>query len=368
MTEHKTLERQEAVRPFIAAYLFDRNQVRVSDRDLAMLDRINYAFGLVVDGRVSGDHWTSADQLAELKRKKPELLTILSLGGWGAGGFSDACLTPEGRERFCQSAVELMLRWDFDGIDLDWEYPTIDAAGIDARPEDKFTFSEMMRLLRAKLNALSLVTGRYYRLSMAIGCGHARYATIMEMDVLGELLDEVNLMSYDMRNGNREMTGHHTNLYSNDEDESDASVDAAVRLIHEAGVPMEKLVVGAAFYGRGWTGVRAVEGDEGPKGHGLHVPSSKFEVRGGNYEDLAREKIDRGGFTRHWDEVAKAPWLFDGSTFISYDDPESLAAKAGYVLEHGLGGLMYWEYAGDTTGVLLGALRQALDADTTVES
>ena len=243
------LERQEAVCPFVAAYVFDRNGVRVSDRDLAMLDRVNYAFGLVVDGRISGDHWTSADQLAELKRKKPELLTILSLGGWGAGGFSDACATAAGRERFAQSAVELMLKYDFDGIDLDWEYPTIDSADIDALPEDKFNFTKMMRLLRSKFAALSLVTGRYYRLSMAIGCGHPRYAKIMEMEELGTFLDEINLMSYDMRHGTRYLTGHHANLYPNPADESDASGHTAVELIHGCGVPLEKIVLGAAFTG-----------------------------------------------------------------------------------------------------------------------
>ncbi|MDI9498156.1 MAG: glycoside hydrolase family 18 protein [Bacillota bacterium] len=355
------LERQEAVCPFVAAYVFDRNGVRVSDRDLAMLDRVNYAFGLVVDGRISGDHWTSADQLAELKRKKPELLTILSLGGWGAGGFSDACATAAGRERFAQSAVELMLKYDFDGIDLDWEYPTIDSADIDALPEDKFNFTKMMRLLRSKFAALSLVTGRYYRLSMAIGCGHPRYAKIMEMEELGTFLDEINLMSYDMRHGTRYLTGHHANLYPNPADESDASGHTAVELIHGCGVPLEKIVLGAAFYGRCWTGVQATADGDGV--NGLHAPSSKFEVRGGDYEVLVREKIGLNGFSRYWDDIAKAPWLFDGSTFISYEDPESLRAKGAYVRERGLGGLMYWEYAGDTTGELLTALREGIDGE-----
>jgi len=351
-------------KPFIAAYLFDgsaeknnpREASAIQPEDAKILDRINWAFGLCVDGKVSGAHWTNVGQLKMLKETYPHLKTILSIGGWGAGGYSDAVLSPQGRERFAQSAIELMLEHDFDGVDLDWEYPTIDAAGIDARPEDKWNFTRMMQLIRAKMNALSVLTQRYYHLSMAVGCGSERYAHIMELSELASFLDEINLLSYDMRQGSSEMTGHHTNLFNNPSDPRPGSAKYAIDLFIEHGVPIEKLVMGAAFYGRGWTGV-----EPGESGTGLHAPSQRRDYRmSGGYttlSDLAWQK--ENNFTRHWDDQAKAPYLYNGDVFISYDDTESVACKIKYCIERGMKGLMYWEYSGDKTGALLRAMDQA---------
>lgn len=339
-------------KPFIAAYLFDRSGATVSAEDAKILDRINYAFGIVKDGRVSGEHWQNIGQLKPLKEANPHLKTILSLGGWGAGGFSDACLTPQGRELFAQTAIELMLEHDFDGVDLDWEYPTIGDADIDARPEDKFTFTKMMWLLRAKMDALSVLTKRRYHLSMAVGCGTDRYAKIMELAELATFLDEINLMSYDMRQGRRVITGHHTNLLPPQGDPFPSSAKFAADLFIGCGVPAEKLVLGGAFYGRGWTGVEN-------ENNGLHVTSAGKEFRPGNYSKLVEEYIDKNGYTRYWDDNAQAPWLFNGERFISYDDPQSLAAKMRYAVDNNMKGIMYWEYSGDPSGELLRAMDQA---------
>jgi chitinase len=190
---------------------------------------------------------------------------------------------------------------------------------------------------------------------MAVGCGTERYAHIMELAELGTFLDEINLMSYDMRNGGSEMTGHHTNLFSNPNDKSPASAKFAIDLFVEHGVPIEKLVIGAAFYGRGWTGV------QGGETNGLNAPSARkaYHARGG-FAMLNDPKWQQeNGFTRYWDDDAKAPYLFNGDVFISYDDTESVACKIKYCIERGMKGLMYWEYGGDSTGALLKSMEAA---------
>jgi chitinase len=341
-------------RPFIAAYLY--GETKITPEDAKILDRINWAFGLCVDGKCSGAHWKGIEQLSELKQAHPHLMTILSVGGWGAGGYSNACLTPQGREKFAQSCIELMLEHDFDGVYLDWEYPCCDDAGIDARPEDKFNFTKMMWLLRSKMDALTLLTKKKYYLSMAVGCGSERYAHIMELAELATFLDEINLMSYDMRQGTSEITGHHTNLFSNPADERPGSAQYAVDLFVKHGVPIEKLVIGSAFYGRGWTGVEA-----GECGTGLHQKSAAkaFHAKGG-YTKIADPAWQKeNNFTRHWDDIAKAPYLYNGDIFISYDDTESVAHKINYVKERGMKGFMYWEYGGDATGALLASISAA---------
>ena len=67
------------------------------------------------------------------------------------------------------------------------------------------------------------------------------------------------------------------------------------------------------------------------------------------------------GYERHWDSGAQVPWLWNPTTrtFITYDDPESLAAKAAYVKKQKLGGIMIWELSGDN-GTLLPAISKAL--------
>jgi chitinase len=73
------------------------------------------------------------------------------------------------------------------------------------------------------------------------------------------------------------------------------------------------------------------------------------------------------GYVRYWDPVASAPYLYNSEKhiFVSYEDTESLAAKGRYVLAHKLGGIMFWDYSGDSAGALLGAINQSLrDAAT----
>ena len=72
--------------------------------------------------------------------------------------------------------------------------------------------------------------------------------------------------------------------------------------------------------------------------------------------------IDKNGYTRYWDDEAKAPYLFNGSTFLSYDDPESLKAKCEYVNREGYAGIFYWEHVCDATRTLLDTLYQNLNA------
>lgn len=69
--------------------------------------------------------------------------------------------------------------------------------------------------------------------------------------------------------------------------------------------------------------------------------------------NLQKNIIDKNGYVSYWDDEAKAPFLFNGSTFISYDDERSLACKCRYVKEEGIGGIFYWCHSGDTSGVLL---------------
>ena len=75
----------------------------------------------------------------------------------------------------------------------------------------------------------------------------------------------------------------------------------------------------------------------------------------------SKERLTSGGFTRYEDPAAGAAWLFDGTTFWTFDDPPIMAGKAAYVREQKLGGVMFWELSGDTPdGELVDAISSGL--------
>jgi len=319
--------------------------------DPSKLTHINYAFTHIKDNKIVPIEGQNDDAnyayLHSLKAQNPNLKILNSVGGWGADGFSDAALTAASRNVFADSIIAYVKKYDLDGIDLDWEYPTQDAGGIvTGRPEDKENFTLVLKLIREKLNALGLEKGKYYELTIAAGAGWG-YLDGVEIGKITPLLDNINVMTYDFAGGWVPTTAHHTHLYG-----TNISADLSVDVLLKNGVPAHKIVIGGAFYSHKWTDVTG----DGP----IVGRSAKGSEDTPSYSATIATYNEETGYTRYWDEDAKAPYLFDGSTFLSYDDPESLAAKAKYVLDRGLAGAMFWEYSQDTTGALLGALADGL--------
>ena len=336
----------------LAGYAMDRNLPGVTAEDARRLTHLNVAFGLVRDHRIQTDHLKHLDVFPSLRQANPALQIVLSIGGWGAGGFSEAAATAQTRQVFVSTAVEAMLAGGFDGLDIDWEYPCIAVAGIGASPADKTTFTLMCRELRVALDHQGEEDGRHYILSIAAGADQY-FVDATEMDQVQECLDYVQLMTYDMRGGFQTLTGHHTSLYTGTGDLFRISTAASVRLYEQVGVPREKIVIGAAFYARKWANVP----DEN---HGLYQMAPSSGGHGAHYTQLVQDYIDKNGFVRYWDDEAKAPYLFNGSDFYSYDDPESLRHKARFLKDEGLLGIMYWEHGADETRTLLQTLYESL--------
>jgi chitinase len=336
----------------VAGYVSDHALPRVTREDALKLTHLNVAFGKVQDDRIETGHLKHLDVLHQLKKWNPELTLLLSVGGWSAGGFSEAASTPEGRKRMAVSAVRVLEEHPFDGIDLDWEYPCYGQGGIQSSPGDRTHFTMLLREMREALELKGAGNGRHYLLTIAAGADQY-YLDGTEMDRIHPYLDLIQLMTYDMRGGFQTLTGHHTNLYTPTGDLFRISTDASVRMFLEAGVPGDKILIGAAFYSRMWEGVPG-------RNNGLHQMTAGPGGYGPDFTKLASDYISRNGFTRFWDEEAKAPYLYDGSRFISYDDEESLRHKCGYVRGSGLAGIMFWEYSCDGTGRLLEALHRGL--------
>lgn len=348
----------------MVAYIAGDRRLELEDIDAGRLTHINYAFVEYAEGEVRS--YLSRDEhnlevLRKLREKYPHLKLLVSIGGWNKSRyFSDAALTEASRTHFAWKAVEFMKKHGLDGLDIDWEYPGMPAGGNIYRKEDKENFTLLLEKTRYYLDQLTEMEGRYdnpYLLTIAGGAG-PYYFDKVEVEKIHTSIDFINLMAYNFVAEGNKFTGHHANLYPSTIGKG-SRFDAAkvVENYANACVPLHKLVLGVAFYGRGWQSVS-------PGNTGLYQ-ASEGHMGSFAFHTLSQEYMNQRGFTRHWDTLAKAPYLWNDQTriFITYEDSLSLAYKSRYIKEKQLGGVMFWEYYKDTTGVLLQTLNTHLHTE-----
>jgi chitinase len=340
----------------VAAYVFPKDAlIQPGDIAARKLTRINYAFASLQNGRIANGFANDDRNLAALvalKRQKPSLTVLISAGGWGRScGFSDVALTRQSRAVFIASVDDYVSRHELDGLDIDWEYPGIPGASKNFRPEDRQNYTLLLMELRQSFNKLEKRLHRRLYLTVAAGA-FSNFLAHTEMNKVARIVDTVNLMAYDYYDSDDTITGHHAPLFTNPADPRRISADRSVQEFEQAGVPAYKIVLGVPFYSHTWSQVPAA-------GHGLFQPGTPLAD---GQPDATPETLLKRGFIRFWDPIASAPYLYNPETkvFVSYDDPQSLAAKCRYVLHHKLRGVMFWDYELDSTGALLDAVDAGL--------
>ena len=313
------------------------------------LTHVIYAFaGISATGECvsesPADDQINFPALIQLKRQHPELMTLISIGGASsAARYSSATSSPTGITTLAQSAVNYMKDNGFDGIDIDWEFPT-------AAQKDIYT--ALLVELRKQLDAQGSADGRSYLLTIAAPAGPSNYENI-DLAQIHPQLDWINLETYDFTVVSSKSTNFVAPLFPAKDDPAPPThnVDAAVKAYLAAGVPADKVVVGVRFIGNGWRGVPNVNNGLYQKNAGPakgtwdkagSAPSGNFF-----YQDIEENYL--GSYSEFWEPDAKAPWLYNAATgiMISYEDPRSVGDKADYVVENNLGGAMIWELAAD---------------------
>ncbi len=328
-------------------YIMDSHNMQLRDEDAHALDQLNYSFALIKDGKADGSHWMGLKKVQAFLKKHPHVDGVVSIGGWGADGFSDACLTEEGRKTLADSLLQMIDDCGFVGIDVDWEYPGVSGTGIVSREEDVENWYALLTLLREGLDAREALHGREYILSVALGAGE-NHMKVLDPARLAPLLDQAVVMAYDLCGFNR-MTGHHAGLYPNEN--RSMSGAKAVRTLMDGGFPAEKILLGIPAYGRVW---RQVSGG----GDGLDQRANTSGNKTISFDEILR--LEKDGYTRYYDEKARAAWWFDGSTFVSGEDDQSIAYKGSWIVENGLQGAAVWQYTQDQSGAMLAMLDAAL--------
>ena len=339
-------------KPVIIGYVGGfRGLIATDSIDVWRLSHINYAFVDIKDNRAwlhnEATDTVNLRKLSELKKKNPGLKILISIGGWSwSKNFSDATLTDTSTRNFALSAVDIVSKFNLDGIDIDWEYPGMIGDGNMYRPEDKQHYTALFKELRERLNDLSRTTQVKYYVTTAVG-GSQSYIDHTEMDKVQQYADYINVMSYDYAGGWDTISSHHTNLYVSSADSNQYSAHRSIQAFIAAGVPVAKIVIGMAFYGKGWQ-------MGSTDNNGLYRRAIK-SARGGGFTYLKDSLVNKNGYKEYWDATAKAPYLFNAEKkiFISYDNERSVKEKCKYVKQHHLGGAMFWEYNSDKKEYLL---------------
>ncbi|SHK70549.1 chitinase [Actinacidiphila paucisporea] len=320
------------------------------------------------------------NQLRELKAKNPKLKVLISIGGWGwSTHFSDAARTPASRAALVSSCLDIFIKGNlplldgkggpgsaaglFDGIDIDWEWPG-SSGDTDTvyRPEDKQDFTALAAEFRRQLDDYGRhTTHRHYDLSAFLPAAPAKIDAGFEVKKIFKYLDFGTVQGYDFHGPYESGTNQQSALRAprNSPVPNDFSDTQAVGDWLHRGAPACRLVLGVPFYGQGWTGVP----DGGTAG--LFQPSTgpaPATWQAGNEDYHALKALAASGtYTVHRDTRNGFAWLYDGTNFWTYDDPQVLAAKTAYIRDAHLGGAMVWSLDGDTAdGELISALHRGL--------
>ncbi|CAG2218681.1 E3.2.1.14 [Mytilus edulis] len=279
----------------------------------------------------------------DLKTQNPNLKTLIAVGGWTLGSkpFSKMVATDANRREFVKTSIAFLRKHDFDGLDIDWEYPTRRSGSTAA---DRNNYIELLKTLKQEFDTETKTTGKpRLILSAAVPAGKSNMGgyNIPEM---AKYLDMVNLMTYDLHGSWETKTGHQSGLFKHNGETGDAAtmnLDWAANYWVNGGMPASMINVGLAMYGRGFT-------LQNPGNHDLdstsRSPSNAGPFTGEKgfmaYYEIC-ELLKTGG-TRHYLADQMVPYVVKGSQWIGYEDVDSIKIKVQYIKQHGFGGTMVW--------------------------
>ncbi|MGQ1947040.1 glycosyl hydrolase family 18 protein [Geofilum sp. OHC36d9] len=281
---------------------------------------------------------------------------MASIGGWSmCKHFPEMAADPVKRARFITDCKKL-IAIGFDGIDLDWEYPGFGGMNFSGSEADFANFTTLVQEIRDAIGSESLITA-------AMSAAPAKLEGF-EWDKLIKTMDYFNMMTYDFNGGWSNIAGHNSPVYSYDgAEEPSFNWQSTLDKLNDLGVPSTMINMGCPFYGRGVVctndasvnvptqKVSVTVQPDGPISTCADYTNWPLDIYDGtpNYFYIA-QKTGLGtinGWTRHWDDQAKVPYLTNGKYFLSYDDEESIGIKAQFINDNNLAGSIIWTGYGD---------------------
>ncbi|XP_067913693.1 acidic mammalian chitinase-like [Heterodontus francisci] len=310
-------------RPGIGRYM--PNQI-----DPFMCSHLIYAFASMNDKHeLTTFEWNDEvlyQSFNGLKKRNPDLKTLLALGGWkfGSKHYNKMVSTETNRAKFINSVISFLTEYEFDGFDLDWEYP-----GSDGNPpESKQLFSYLVEEMESAFTKEAKKTGKArLLLTAAVAAGKENIDASYDIPKISQHLDFISVMTYDFHGAWDAFTGHNSPLYRSNVDRGvflDFNIDFVVKYWEKKGAPANKLLVGIATYGRSFTlsssnsSVGAPASGPGPEG--------KYTKEAGilaNYEICDFLK----GAEKRWIVEQEVPYAVKGDIWLGYDNLRSIDIK-----------------------------------------
>ncbi|XP_043247037.1 endochitinase-like [Amphibalanus amphitrite] len=304
----------------------------------------NVTWGVLI---LDPEHDEGADggfhRFTALKQRYPGLVTTVAMGGWGEGGkkYSEMTSDPSRRKSFIASVVAFIKEYNFDGLDVDWEYPGASDRG--GSFSDKANFVSFMQEARAAFDA----EDPSWELTMAVGVPEFRIGDGYDVPALCSVVTAVHTMTYDLRGNWVGYADVHTPLHMRPGLDQYAyeklNIEDSMQVWVRHGCPQSKLLVGLATYGRTYT-------LSDPNNHDLGAWVKKW-VGGGNpgpYTNatgsLAYYEIcsTLDSWNQDYDDIGKCPFAYKDDQWVGYEDPDSLKFKTDFIKANGFGGGMVW--------------------------
>lgn len=293
----------------IVAYALDRD---TTTPDVRLLTHIIYGFGDFNEnfGEVKIKKTERLAQLSALKQMNPNLKVILGVTSSRKPGFSEMCADKKKRISFAKSCKNIMLEYNLDGVDLDWEFPTTEAGGHTASPNDKENYVLFVKELRKILGKDKWITIYSNNTGNWIDFPH-----------MVPYLSYVNVSGYNLDKA----PFHQSNLYPSNKC-GEWSVSKVIERHQNRGVPKNKILLGIPFYGRGMNPFPS------------YIECKDFH------------KYNQGCIYK-WDEDACAPYYENnnGELVLGFDDENSIKIKCDFIKDIDLPGVFYWNYDSDYT-------------------
>lgn len=310
--------------------------------------------------------------IQQLEGLYPNLNVLISIGGSSAANtaaFSAAASTATGRQQLAASCISLFVQGNiatgitapglFDGINIDWEFPTA---------TDTQNFTLLLQEFRTQLNQLSAKTGKHYILSFDGPAGAQNYVNI-NLPQAAAQVDFITIDGYNYAGSWDTQTNDASSLYDSYQDPDygqQLDINDTVNAYLKAGVPPSKYTMGVPLYGAGWTGVPNIDhglyqNSTGPSpvplanGTGLCTDTSGNEpgcdvlLTPGLATYGTLVNLQANGYVSHFDPFRIAVSDYDPAleTFYTFDNPLTTSLKALYVDARGLGGAYVWALKDD---------------------